>query len=217
MSNKKAVGSENAFTGIQISNLVGKQNIHMALEILIPKSIQNDDVIYLCIGTDRSTGDSLAPFVGSYLIELGYNNVFGTIDNPVHAQNLMEILNLLPKDKIVIAIDACLGRQESVGTVNVVKGCIYPGTGVHKKLPACGDYGIMGIVNVGGFMEYNVLQCTRLSLVVQMAKDITSAIIERFPLEYKQVDKKVRRYRDEVLVKRIKKKGLNARLIKNEK
>jgi hypothetical protein len=37
-------------------------------------------------------------------------------------------------------------------------------------LPEIGDLHITGVVNVSGFMEHSVLQNTRLSVVVNMAK-----------------------------------------------
>lgn len=181
--NKIAVGHESCFKGIKIDRLKKKEDISLAFTALIPNDIQNEEVIYLCIGTDRVTGDTLAPFVGTYLEGLGYENVIGTIDNPVHAVNLREILDNLPKNKVVIAIDACLGHPESVGTIQVIKGSIKPGAGVNKDLPSCGDYAISGIVNTGGDMPMQVLGSTRLSIVIKMAKDITSALIDRFPLE----------------------------------
>ena len=167
----------------------------------------------LCIGTDRSTGDSLGPLVGMYLEGMGYKNVYGTIDNPVHAMNLQETVYKLPKNKKVIAIDACLGRVMNVGTTQVIKGSITPGAGVNKKLLKCGDYSISSIVNTAGFLEYMVLQNTRLSLVMKLAKDITSALIERFPLEYEKENIKIKNIKDKDLVKRIKKKGLSVELI----
>ena len=44
-----------------------------------------------------------------------------------------------------------------------------PGAAMNKKLPAVGDLHIHGIVNLNGFMEFFVLQNTRLSLVMKMA------------------------------------------------
>ncbi|MNE77605.1 hypothetical protein D3C80_1739330 [compost metagenome] len=44
-----------------------------------------------------------------------------------------------------------------------------------------GDISIYGIVNVGGFMEYMVLQNTRLSLVMRMADEIITAITQVLP------------------------------------
>ena len=40
-----------------------------------------------------------------------------------------------------------------------------PGAGVNKDLPPVGDLYITGVVNVGGFMDYLVLQNTRLYLI----------------------------------------------------
>lgn len=149
----------------------------------IPDGIRNEDVIFVCVGTDRSTGDSLGPLVGSYLQELGYPNVFGNIDEPVHAVNLSEVVNQLDPNKKVIAIDACLGKPTSVGLFSADRGPLYPGAGLDKDLPPIGDYHITGVVNIGGFMEYFVLQNTRLSLVVRMAKEIVRVITQAFPMQ----------------------------------
>ena len=47
---------------------------------------------------------------------------------------------------------------------------------MNKKLPAVGDLHIHGIVNLNGFMEFFVLQNTRLSLVMKMADVIAQSI-----------------------------------------
>ncbi|MGH2168427.1 DUF1256 domain-containing protein, partial [Enterococcus faecalis] len=48
--------------------------------------------------------------------------------------------------------------------------------GVKKDLPPVGDIHITGIVNISGFMEFTVLQNTRLNLVLKMAKLIAAGI-----------------------------------------
>ncbi|MCX7773123.1 MAG: spore protease YyaC, partial [Clostridia bacterium] len=55
---------------------------------------QERPVVVMCIGTDRSTGDSLGPLVGDMLTKwkLPGVQVYGTLDNPVHARNLEEVL-----------------------------------------------------------------------------------------------------------------------------
>ena len=60
----------------------------------------------------------------------------------------------------------------------VRNGPLRPGLGVRKKLPPVGDLYIAGVVNVGGFMEYMVLQNTRLGLVMKMAQVIASGIVQ---------------------------------------
>lgn len=138
-------------------------------------------LIVLCIGTDRSTGDCLGPLTGS-LLDQGCTpgiDIMGTLNEPVHATNLKDAIaeiEMLDRRPLVIAVDACLGRSENVGYINVCRGPLKPGTGVNKVLPEVGDMYITGIVNVGGYMEYLVLQNTRLSLVMRMATSIAKAI-----------------------------------------
>jgi len=76
----------------------------------------------------------------------------------------------------VLAIDACLGRARNIGYITLKQGPLEPGSGVNKKLPAVGDYHLIGVVNVAGYMEHVVLQNTRLSLVIRMADVITEAL-----------------------------------------
>ncbi len=140
----------------------------------------------VCVGTDRSTGDSLGPFIGSALLKRQEQGllppnvtVYGTIHEPVHALNLADTVEMLyqdGRDSTIIAIDACLGRVKSVGYISIKRGPLQPGTGVNKELPNIGDYHIIGVVNVAGFMEHMVLQNTRLSLVIRMADVITEAL-----------------------------------------
>jgi putative sporulation protein YyaC len=155
---------------------IDKEELTAALKDELP-SYYAENYIFACIGTDRSTGDALGPIVGSKLEALGYS-VIGTLDDPLHAVNLVERTENFPQDKVVIAIDACLGQLKSVGKVCFADRPIKPGAGVKKKLPPVGDYALEGIVNIGGFMEHFVLQNTRLSLVMRMADTIVNAIAD---------------------------------------
>ena len=130
----------------------------------------------VCVGTDRSTGDSLGPLVGTMLRNKGFSNIVGDLESPVHAENL-DGLRFHPTET-VLAIDASLGTRQEIGEIMVRPGPLRPGLGVKKKLQPVGNYYIAGIVNVGGFMEYMVLQNTRLGVVYQMAKVIADAICE---------------------------------------
>lgn len=138
------------------------------------------DIIFVCIGTDRATGDCLGPLIGYKMKDMKYQNVhvYGTLDEPVHAKNLHEYLELFRKfeNPFIIAIDACLGKLERIGFVNIKEGPLSPGSGVNKNLPSIGSINITGIVNVGGFMEIMILQNTRLSIVMNMANLIANGI-----------------------------------------
>lgn len=152
-----------------------------ALAQLVGGVSTSRDIVILCIGTDRSIGDALGPLVGSLLLEQGPwpYRVLGCLEEPVHAGNLEAVVGDLMRSggrPFVIAVDACLGRAGSVGVISIGRGALSPGAGVNKRLPAVGDAHITGVVNVGGFMEYFVLQNTRLHLVMRMARLVAAAV-----------------------------------------
>jgi putative sporulation protein YyaC len=158
-----------------------KQRISKSLHYYLSRIPSGRDIVVVCIGTDRSTGDALGPLVGSHLHKrnLSKLHVYGTLDEPVHAMNLnetMEAIHAKHFDPFIIAIDACLGQVTSVGCIQVGEGPVKPGAGVNKELPEIGHMHITGIVNVGGFMEYFVLQNTRLSLVMNLSETIAGSI-----------------------------------------
>ncbi|MFY0544009.1 spore protease YyaC [Brevibacillus sp. H7] len=141
------------------------------------------ELVILCIGTDRSTGDALGPLVGTKLKPQAPQllHVYGTLEEPVHAINLGEKIQYIQgthQNATIVAIDACLGQFSNVGNINVADGPLKPGAGVKKDLPSVGTFHITGIVNVGGFMEYFVLQNTRLYIVMRMADIIAAALFK---------------------------------------
>lgn len=135
-------------------------------------------IVIVCIGTDRSTGDAFGPIVGSELeaCNIPNLNIYGNLNSPVHATNLIKTLNIIKnkyQNPFILAVDACLGRMDHIGYVNIGEGSLRPGAGVKKNLPPVGEMYITGVVNVGGFMEHLVLQNTRLGLVMNMAKTVS--------------------------------------------
>lgn len=142
---------------------------------------QNQPILVLCIGTDRSTGDSLGPLVGTFLEEMPGKRfkVLGSLNKPVHATNIEEArreINRFLPDPFIVSVDAGLGKRQNIGEILVKNGPLYPGSGVDKKLPPVGHMHLTGLVNVGGYMEYFVLQSTRLSLVFKMARTIAESL-----------------------------------------
>ncbi|MDD2421779.1 MAG: spore protease YyaC [Heliobacteriaceae bacterium] len=151
--------------------------------------------VVVCIGTDRSTGDSLGPLVGSRLMPLGkaYYHIYGTLDDPIHATNLVErkaAIEAAHPGAIVIAIDASLGRSDQVGQVAIAQGSLRPGAGVKKDLPEIGDLQITGIVNAGGFLDFLILQNTRLAGVVKLAETISQGLLFGYYQATRQEDGK---------------------------
>ncbi|GAB3797817.1 spore protease YyaC [Virgibacillus kimchii] len=133
------------------------------------------EYVIVCIGTDRSTGDAFGPLTGYFLSELKpkHIHVHGTLQEPVHATNMEDHIHYIKhtyRQPYIIAVDACLGKSSSVGHIIAGMGSIKPGAALNKSLPEIGDIHMTGVVNVSGFMEHSVLQNTRLSVVVDMAK-----------------------------------------------
>lgn len=150
-----------------------------------------NEIVFVCIGSDRITGDSLGPLIGHQLSKCHWKNIHvcGTLDFPVHALNLEETLKRLKKrhpSALLIAVDASLGSKKHVGFITIGTGSICPGAGVHKSLPPVGDIFITGILNVSGTFEHLLLQTTRLSAVVQMAETITAGITRTFSGPYER-------------------------------
>lgn len=139
------------------------------------------DIIILCIGSDRSTGDSLGPLIGYKLFKKNLDNttVYGTLSNPVHAVNLNSTINEIEKkhpNAFIIAVDASLGKSEHIGYVTLSTKSLKPGLGVNKNLPEVGNICITGIVNLSGIMDTMVLQSTRLCTVMELADCISNGL-----------------------------------------
>lgn len=139
--------------------------------------IAKKNLVFLCIGSDRSTGDSLGPLIGHKLINLKRKNIhiYGTLEKPVHAENLSDTIEEIKstiKNPYIIAIDACLGSINNVGKIIIQKAPLTPGIAFNKNLPKVGHLSILGIVNISSNLDFMVLQNTRLYTVMKIADSI---------------------------------------------
>ena len=140
-----------------------------------------DQVLLLCIGTDRSTGDSLGPLIGYQLRNRGLKHirVLGTLNRPVHAMNLEDTLSLVERyyqDHLIIAVDASVGMNDHIGCITLGRGSLKPVLGVSKELRSVGDLFITGIVSGSGSYDPVMLQSIRLSVVMRMAECISESV-----------------------------------------
>jgi len=149
----------------------------MKEQVLLGKTI-----VFLCIGSDRATGDCLGPIIGYKLSKYKKTQnyfVYGTLDEPVHAKNLKDTIKMIyqtHEDAFIIAIDASLGKSNHIGYITLGEGPLKPGAGVDKDLPEVGDIFITGIVNFSGLLDHMLLQTTRLNVVMSLADQICLAI-----------------------------------------
>ena len=154
---------------------------HIAKELARLYQTHDGDVVFLCIGSDRSTGDSYGPFVGSMLKESRFPHpVYGTIEDPVHAlnihQTLREIRSWIP-EPLIVSVDACLGVTDRIGSILFNEGPLIPGYATRNPLPGVGACHFKGIVNhLDPHYPADSLNSTRLDTVLRLAR-ITSDII----------------------------------------
>lgn len=180
----------NTTSGFEIEKFAGRF-LNILLEEM--KQKKKSEVLFFCIGTDRSTGDSLGPLIGYKLTEYGIKNarVIGTLDSPVHAMNLeysMKRVQNLFADAVVVAVDASVGDVEHVGYITLGRGPLKPGLGVRKNLDAVGDIFITGIVGASGSGDPLMLQSVRLSVVMRLADCISRSVILGMNVIGKSVD-----------------------------
>ncbi|MCU6711819.1 spore protease YyaC [Paenibacillus sp. J5C_2022] len=144
-----------------------------------------DQITFLCIGSDCSTGDAYGPLVGSELAARGFPHIIGTLDTPCDARSVAAAAAAAREREaagaITIAIDACLGKPEAVGSMLAASGPLEPGEALNRGLPPLGHYHIKGIVNRFGPKAYWMLQTTSLRLVMKMAAETASAIGQAWP------------------------------------
>jgi len=143
------------------------------------------EMVVVCMGTNRYSGDSLGPMVGSQLLERlkgqRHFQLYGTLDNPAHALNMQKTLAQISQKHgraYVIAVDACLGQFYKIGTLQVVEEPLQPGVSLDKKLPPIGHIHIKGIINNYGPLNHKVLEHTSLTFVQEMA-GVVSRILAR--------------------------------------
>ncbi len=142
------------------------------------------DYIFLCVGSDKITGDAFGPLVGRNLEKLFkdfYNNVrvIGTLEKPVSGINLEkeveQIYNTF-ENPFIIAVDAALSTKEDIGKIIVTDSKMKFGKGTNKKMIETGDISIKGIVAKDYKIpkyNFNELQNTSLNIVINLA-NITS-------------------------------------------
>lgn len=179
--------SKDRFSTFEFSKLLS--------ELITARTYEQKTLVFLCIGSDRATGDCLGPIIGYKLGKIQRKNtvIYGTLENPIHAKNLTDTIDKIYSkhtNPFIVAIDASLGKSSHVGYITLGKGKLRPGAGVNKDLPEVGDIFITGIVNLSGIFDNMLLQTTRLNIVMGLADYIALGInysINKLEKEYHMI------------------------------
>lgn len=150
--------------------------------------LEISDLIFLCIGTDRVTGDSFGPLVGyklNYLFKEEENiKVIGTLENPVCSHNILNVINDINNtycNPFLIAIDAAFSNKNNIGKIVVTKNSMNVGSGLNKKNLYIGDMSIKGIVSKdtrNPKYNFKLLQNIPLNLIMNMADAVAQGICD---------------------------------------
>lgn len=137
--------------------------------------------IFICIGSQRHILDCLGPLCGTMLQDsLPDIPIYGSLDHPIHARNLikeMQIIRQRHPGRMEIAIDASVGEEDEIGSLQLRQGSLVPGKALAKNLPAVGDYSLTGIVDIRHSGRSRASENTRgLVHVYHMAKIIRAAV-----------------------------------------
>lgn len=141
-----------------------------------------DELLFLCIGTDRSSGDAFGPLVGSQLKAAGFPHVVGTLEKPCDATNLESTVSSLPAGLTIVAFDACLGKPGSVGKLLATRTALTPAGSMKGSFAPVGDYSVAAVVNIHGPKPYQALQTASLGLVLQLVQQTVEAAGQSFDM-----------------------------------
>ena len=143
------------------------------------QNLELSKIIFLCVGTDRVTGDAFGPLVGYKLENLFKGNdnieIIGTLEKTICMQNISYILNSINKtneNNFFIAIDAAVSNKSSLGRIIVSQNKMNIGKSIGRRNIYVGDLSIKGVVsrNLNNPQKnFRLLQNTSLNLIMNMA------------------------------------------------
>lgn len=145
------------------------------------------EITFLCVGTDRITGDCFGPLVGSRLIEQlkDYNysniNVYGSLKENLSYKNINKIIEKINKKTITIVIDAALSKEENIGKIFVSNSKTILGKGLEKNKIEIGDISIKSVVAKDHKIakcNFKALQNISLNGVMTLANIVSEGIFD---------------------------------------
>lgn len=145
------------------------------------------ETTFLCIGTDRITGDCFGPLVGSKLINLlqEYNfsniNIYGSLERNLNYESVSRIIKTINNKSTIIVIDAALSKRENIGKIFVSNKKTILGKGLDKNKIEIGDISIKTVVAKDYKMaryNFKALQNISLNGVMTLADIVAEGIYE---------------------------------------
>ena len=146
-----------------------------------------DEIVFLCVGTDRITGDCFGPLVGTKLKKIfqkdNYSNinVYGSLDKNVNYNNIKSEIKEISKNALIIVIDAALSNKENIWKIFVSNNETILGNGLNKDKIQIGDISIKAVVGKDNKIARNnfkILQNISLNSIIGLANVVSEGIYE---------------------------------------
>ncbi len=151
-------------------------------------------LVFLCVGTDRITGDALGPIVG-YKLKKIFNNtknvaIIGDLEKIVCNCNIDFWVKYIRENfanPFIISIDSAFSnKDENIGEILVTEGGIQLGKGLKKDGYFIGDMSIKGIVakDFGNSRKnFKLLQNIHLKDIMEMADVVADGIFNSIDIK----------------------------------
>lgn len=157
---------------------------------------QNKNIIFLCIGTNLVTGDSIGPIVGTNLkndlknitkfkSELYLTNrnieVLGDMSNNISYNNIEDNIKNISNDNFIIVIDSALSTEDNIGKIFVHNRGLKYAESLKRKNNLIGDMSIKAVVGKNTknrLKNFKVLKNTSTKRILAMSNFVSKGIID---------------------------------------
>lgn len=156
---------------------------------------EKEEIVILCVGTNRIIGDAVGPITGTFLTENNIPNVYGTLQRPVDATNLVRVVDEIKKSyskPYIIAVDAAvnlgtsylIGKPEFLKSITIEDEAITARSWDTKNAVPVGNIGITAVVEYGWYYNFQKrMENANLAVIYNMsniiAKSIKSALSKK--------------------------------------
>ena len=154
------------------------------IDLIDSQKKDNQNLTFLCIGTDRVTGDSLGPIVGSNLEKYVKKNniknikVIGNLENNLSNTNINKIEN---NNGIRIVIDSAISNTYDIGDIIIDKSPIKIRQALNSSKDINSDIAIKCIVGKNfedSSENFLMLQNIKIGIVLNLAEKLSTTLYE---------------------------------------
>lgn len=174
--------------GVMLKDCIEYKRFVWELDNIINLKKINNNIVFLCIGTNKVTGDCFGPYVGTFL-KKSFNEfqnikIIGDLNNDItynEIKNLEKIIENECKNSLIIVIDSALSDKENIGKVFVQNRGLKYAEGLRKQNNRIGNISIKAVVGKNAnnsFRNFKTLKGVSIESVQTLSNFVARGIIE---------------------------------------